>query len=72
MAITQGELILALEALVDANGLYDVTSALELLCYEKAEHVQSSWQDKEATKRWNNAGKVFRTAYVRLEKIQLP
>jgi hypothetical protein len=40
-----------LERLVDENGLTAVLDALATVCYEKADHVQSNWQDS-ALRRW--------------------
>jgi hypothetical protein len=68
----QAELIAALESLVDSRGLYEVTEALELLCYEKAEHLLVNWQDKGAAKNWDRAAKVFLAARAKIEAIQLP
>lgn len=55
----QQDLILALEELVDSDGLADVLSALELMCYEKAEHLQCNWQDSATAKLWNRCGKAI-------------
>ena len=71
MTMTQAQLVEALEALVDANGLYSVTQCLHLVCLEKAEHLQINWQDSVAAKRWERAAKAFYNAHAKLEQIQI-
>lgn len=68
--MTQQQQTQAIEALVDKNGLYAVVSALELMCYEKAEHLLCNWQDAPAARRWNKAGAKCSRLHVELEKIQ--
>jgi hypothetical protein len=46
-----------LERLVDENGLAVVLEALAAICHEKAEHVQSNWQDTGLAKCWKSAGR---------------
>lgn len=67
---TQAELIETLERLVDANGLYAVTAALELMCHEKAEHCAVNWQDTSIAKRWTRAAQAFYQTHKRLACIQ--
>jgi hypothetical protein len=52
----QSELVNELEALVDANSISEVLMALALVCFEKAEHVATNWQDKKLAKQWERAG----------------
>ena len=68
----QAKLIEVLERLIDDNGLYSVTEAMALVCFEKAEHLLVNWQDREAARRWERGGKAFHTAHATLERIQLP
>lgn len=51
-----------LEALVDATSLLHVLTGLELIAYEKAEHLRVNWQDRASAKHWDNAGKVVGNA----------
>jgi hypothetical protein len=44
-----------LEALIDAHGLYAVTTALANICHGKSEHLAANWQDAPAAKRWTRA-----------------
>jgi hypothetical protein len=60
-----------LEALVDKHGLYGVVHALERICYGKAEHLASNWQDHDASRRWERAGKKFDALFAQLQKIQV-
>ena len=53
----------ALEAMVDAAGLRNVVWALASICRDKAEHVQSAWQDDQLARDWNaNAAMLNRFA----------
>jgi len=47
-----------LEAMVDRNGLPHVLDALATICFEKAEHLRSNWQDESAAKEWERFGKA--------------
>jgi hypothetical protein len=50
-----------LESLIDRYGLNGVVMALAAICNEKAEHVQSTWQDKALAKAWEtNASRLDR------------
>jgi len=44
-----------LEALIDANNLQDVLSALATVAAEKAEHLQNNWQDAASARCWLRA-----------------
>lgn len=48
-----------LEQLVDSYGLIAVLRALAEICYEKAEHVRSAWQDERLGKVWERTGKLL-------------
>jgi len=52
---TQSELIHSLESLVDHSTLFDVIQSLHLLCLEKAEHIETTWQDKVVARPWRKA-----------------
>ena len=57
------EAMVALEAMVDAAGLRNVVWALASICWDKAEHVQSAWQDDQLARDWNaNAAMLNRFA----------
>ena len=42
----------ALEALIDGNDLGAVLESLAKICDEKAEHLQSNWQDGNSARIW--------------------
>jgi hypothetical protein len=44
-----------LEAIVDAYGLAETLSALSIVCGEKAEHVETNWQDENLAAHWQDA-----------------
>jgi len=64
-AQTEGKIDDALEALVDKASLGDIITALEDICYGKADHLRSNWQDEAAAKDWEKAGKA-------LDRLTLP
>ncbi len=41
-----------LEGMVDRYSLSDVFGMLSDICNEKAEHVETNWQDKPLAKAW--------------------
>ncbi len=46
-----------LEALIDAHGLYNVVETLSTICSEKAEHIETNWQDGKLARQWDYAAK---------------
>lgn len=59
----------ALEALVDLHGITAVVAALGAICYGKAEHLRSNWQDSHAAREWERIAKPIDATVVKLEKI---
>ena len=48
-----------LEGLIDAVGVSDILETMSEICYEKAEHLETNWQDYKAAKWWLKiAGKL--------------
>jgi hypothetical protein len=54
-----GELDDVLSRLVDAHGLHKVCTALMVICYGKAEHPATNWQDRITARQWENAAKAM-------------
>jgi len=46
-----------LERVIDSHSMADVLNALEIIANEKAEHVESNWQDMPLGKAWRNMAK---------------
>ncbi len=46
-----------LEEIVDQRGLQQVLGLLSAVCFEKAEHLASNWQDERAAAQWRVAGR---------------
>jgi hypothetical protein len=46
-----------LEQIIDKHGLAHVLQALEQVCYEKAEHIRTNWQDRDLALRWERNGR---------------
>ena len=48
-----------LEPLIDKHGMVHVLAGLALICFEKAEHLRSNWQDDNSAKVWDRAGRAI-------------
>jgi hypothetical protein len=46
-----------LEAIVDARSLQSVIAALVTICHEKADHVETNWQDAKLAQKWRAAAR---------------
>jgi len=44
-----------LEKLLDTMGLHNMLGAIAIICGEKAEHIETVWQDRKLAKKWNAA-----------------
>jgi hypothetical protein len=54
----------AIEKLVDTSSLLDIVAALELMCHEKADHIQASYQDSVLATHWRACAKALYKANV--------
>jgi hypothetical protein len=54
---TVTDMVETLEKLVDSqpDGLLHVLTALEIMCGEKAAHIEANWQDSMTAKPWKAA-----------------
>lgn len=52
----------ALEQLIDQHGLETVLDLLADVCHEKADHLRTTWQDRNAARMWDRDA-------MRLQKI---
>lgn len=57
--MTTQELKNQLERLIDGHSTSTVLEALSLVCYEKANHIEENWQDKNLASTWNSAGNMI-------------
>jgi hypothetical protein len=48
-----------LEEMIDRYGVTHVVTGLSLVCFEKAEHLRTNWQDKVTAKAWDADGKAL-------------
>ena len=48
-----------LEELVDMEGFQGTLEILSEICFEKAEHVLTNWQDKHLAKFWSDRGRLL-------------
>ena len=53
------------------GGMIGLMQHLQQVCCDKAEHVQTNWQDKALAREWEKARKVFKGAEWSLRKINL-
>jgi len=53
-----------LEALVDRMGILSLTTLLQEICQDKADHIRANWQDEWGAVRWEMKAKA-------LEKIPI-
>ena len=53
-----------MEQLLDSLGMVDFIEMLTSICYEKAEHVRTNWQDERLGKAWESNAKA-------LEKVKV-
>jgi hypothetical protein len=53
------DLVETIEKLVDSqqDGLLHVVTAIELMCQEKAAHIEHNWQDKATARVWRLAAR---------------
>ncbi len=63
---TQTLLVDTIKGYIDREGLTAILTALQDMCYAKAEHAKSAWQDEGLAKAWEQVGrglnKPLRTA----------
>jgi len=51
------ELERSLESLLDQSSLSNLLQALGQVCYEKADHLRSNWQDRLSASSWELAAR---------------
>lgn len=61
----------ALEQMIDKHGLLAVVTALDLICSEKADHIEVNWQDKITAKPWRRASNALYTASRKVESLSI-
>ena len=47
---------IALEKLIDARGLANVLYAIDSICEQKRDHIETSYGDANLAQHWHNAG----------------
>lgn len=52
MATAPSDLDMVIEEAIDAGGISAVIDALVRVCFEKAEHLRSNWQDNVSARSW--------------------
>ena len=55
--------MMVLEEIIDGSSLEELLGLVIDVCYAKAEHLRSNWQDHNAAKAWErDAAKILRVA----------
>jgi hypothetical protein len=67
MANTNTESARQLESLLDTMGVKTLVELLSDICFEKAEHLRSNWQDNGSAKVWDKNAKVLQSAELKLQ-----
>jgi len=57
--MTEQEYLDLIESSVDAIGLRRTVATLSRICHEKADHIDSNWQDHVLSARWRKAGAIL-------------
>lgn len=56
------ELIEMIERSIDANGLQETLEMVSAICWEKASHILTNWQDQALAEKWEKAAKAVERA----------
>lgn len=57
-----------LESILDQSNINEVVKMLGRICYEKADHARSNWQDEDLAKAWERNGSLLGTVEARLRR----
>lgn len=55
-----------IEEIIDHTSLSEVLGMLSSICYGKADHLQTNWQDYAAAKEWQKAARIIDSAQAKL------
>lgn len=61
-----------LERFIDESSLREVVDTLVTICYEKAEHISSDWQDDSLAREWTKVGKLLDGVATKLRSRGVP
>jgi hypothetical protein len=50
------DIVEGLESILDSSKLNLTVEALGVICWRKADHIRSNWQDEELAMKWERAG----------------
>jgi hypothetical protein len=48
-----------IEAIIDRVGLHNFIALTSVICFEKAEHIATEWQDTTLAKDWAKVGRLL-------------
>lgn len=58
-----------LEAIIDSIGLAMTVRAISTICYEKAEHIATNWQDASTGKVWAKGGALLDVTAIKIKNL---
>lgn len=58
-----------MEQLIDRVGLHRVVCLLETICQEKAQHIESNWQDRHSANRYRKVAKNLEMCAERIDAV---
>lgn len=56
-----------IEEIVDKYGLMALVDSVCQVCYDKAEHIRTNYQDEVLAKQWDDAGKSLVNPKIEVE-----
>ncbi len=65
--MTREQIQSAVENLIDKSSLRQVVEALSIVCSDKADHLQSNWQDEASAATWRHDAVVIGNIEHRIE-----
>lgn len=69
MSPISGNDVQTLEQMIDRVDLAELADTIARIAYEKAEHVQTNWQDRDLARVWNRVGRRFDKLVPALELV---
>ena len=57
-----------IEQMIDESGMENFLDAVETVCYDKADHLRTNWQDEYAAKQWEKTASKIETVICYLRK----
>lgn len=59
-----------IETLIDNKGLEDLLETIEIICNEKAAHIETTYGDLALTEKWDKASVAINKAKIKIGKLE--